>query len=216
MSHNTGKMTVIRIAVWIATITLLIGMQAAAYAQEMTARIPVYQEFTSTVSGADSLFTYMLKAQAADAPMPRGSKNGEYLWQMRGNTSVELMINTDVLGRYSYTLFQQIESSNKNYVYDRQLYKVTVDFSTNSENRPFVTTIIQNPSGDKVSTAIFKNRYSGSSVVDPSKPGGGGSVQTEDNNELGGYLLLLALSALGLIGLLILVRKEGKNDKGDK
>lgn len=212
-----------RIGALLVAVILLLGLQTAAYAESVTARLPVEQTFSTNLTGVDNTFRYVLRADEPGAPMPNGSVNGEYAFTLRGNTSIELQFNASQAGTYHYTLAQDVSGAEEWYEYDRRQYTVMLEVYLDSDNRLSTVLLIYNPAGEKVESVVFSNRYaqpasptSPTSPTSPiSPPSVGGSVQTGDENNLPFYLAMMAASALGMILLLVWARKKGKNSEGD-
>lgn len=212
-----------RIGALLVAVILLLGMQTSAYAESVTAHLPVEQTFSTNLTGVDNVFHYVLRAEETGAPMPDGSVNGEYAFTLRGNTSIDLQFNASQAGTYHYTLTQDVIDAEEWYEYDRRQYTVMLQVYVGSDGRLTSVLLIYNPAGEKVETAVFSNRYaqpappadpiSPTSPITP--PGIGGNVQTGDENNLPFYLAMMAASALGMILLLVWARKKGKNSEGD-
>lgn len=212
-----------RIGALLVAVILLLGMQTSAYAESVTAHLPVEQTFSTNLTGVDNVFHYVLRADEPGAPMPDGSVNGEYAFTLRGNTSIDLQFNASQVGTYHYTLTQDVIDAEEWYEYDRRQYTVMLQVYVGSDGRLTSVLLIYNPAGEKVETAVFSNRYaqpappadpiSPTSPITP--PGIGGNVQTGDENNLPFYLAMMAASALGMILLLVWARKKGKNSEGD-
>lgn len=212
-----------RIGALLVAVILLLGMQTSAYAESVTAHLPVEQTFSTNLTGVDNVFHYVLRAEETGAPMPDGSVNGEYAFTLRGNTSIDLQFNASQVGTYHYTLTQDVSDAEEWYEYDRRQYTVMLQVYVGSDGRLTSVLLIYNPAGEKVETAVFSNRYaqpappadpiSPTSPITP--PGIGGNVQTGDENNLPFYLAMMAASALGMILLLVWARKKGKNSEGD-
>lgn len=212
-----------RIGALLVAVILLLGMQTSAYAESVTAHLPVEQTFSTNLTGVDNVFHYVLRAEETGAPMPDGSVNGEYAFTLRGNTSIDLQFNASQVGTYHYTLTQDVIDAEEWYEYDRRQYTVMLQVYVGSDGRLTSVLLIYNPAGEKVESAVFSNRYaSPAPPADPisptspiTPPGIGGNVQTGDENNLPFYLAMMAASALGMILLLVWARKKGKNSEGD-
>jgi len=194
----------------------LTGLCETASAQGITALIPVSQEFSSNVSGVEDTFSYALRPETNGAPMPEGSANGVYRWTMRGNAETELTIFGSQEGTYVYTIAQQVAHAQADYQYDRRVYRATLYVYRDSADRLSTSVVLQNEKGDKLSKAVFKNRYEKKSDPTPTPPkgGSGGNVKTGDENDMNLYMLLMAISALGLVLLLIWARRDANHRKG--
>ncbi len=182
------------------------GGAAEADFFSVMAHIPVRQTFSTNVSNADNLFTYVLEARTQGAPMP--GSGARYTFELKGNVSKDIAMEVRSPGTYTYRLYQTIEKARPHYRYDRTVYEVTVYAYRDGSNRPSVSVVMHGQGDGKVSSAIFRNRYSKSSPTSP--PGDGGSVQTGDENQLVGYIVMMVACALGLCLLWVWVKKKDK------
>ena len=74
---------------------LFLSIQIPAYAADTdtTVKIPVKQVFNSQNKDASDEFMYALITDQSDAPMPDGSSNQRYVWNMKGNIAAEITMN---------------------------------------------------------------------------------------------------------------------------
>lgn len=201
-----------------AAVVVLVGLCPSASAEEAAGVIPVRQEFSTNVSGVEDTFHYVLRPETEGAPMPQGSKDGVYRWDMKGNTEMDLSIPAAADGEYTYTLTQEVSNPQENYKYDRQVYRVTLYVYRDGEDPLSVSVVLENQAGQKASAAEFKNGYEKPDVPAPTTPpgGSGGNVKTGDDNNMGLYLMLMAASAFGLVLLALWVRKEENQREGEQ
>lgn len=196
-----------------AAVTILIGVCPGASAEEITGVIPVCQTFSTNASGVEDTFHYVLRPETEGAPMPQGSADGAYRWDMKGNAEKELSVPAAKEGEYTYTLTQEVSDPQENYRYDCQVYRVTLYVYRDGGDSLSVSVVVENQAGQKTSAAEFKNRYEAPAPTTP--PGGsGGNVKTGDDNNMGLYLMLMAASALGLVLLALWVREGEKRREG--
>lgn len=213
------KQSIERVAVLVIVVILLIATQSIAFAERtpflftpgLNARIPVKQIFSTNVLNVNEKFIYTLATQTEGAPMPKGSEKGEYTFQLDGNTSTELKIEMRQVGVYTYKLFQRVENAQENYTYDKAVYRVVIDVYMGSQSQPLVLVVIHNETGAKVPDADFHNRYEKKGPTSP--PANGGNVQTGDENNVAGYLIMMVVSALGLVALVIWIRRKDDKQK---
>lgn len=212
-----------RIVALLAAVILLLGLQTVAFAGNAAAHLSVQQTFSTNLPGVDDTFHYILRADETDAPMPKGSVDGEYTFSLSGNASVNLRINATEAGTYRYTLAQDLSGAKEWYEYDKQQYRVVLDVRPDGYGGLSSVLLIYNPAGEKVLSVEFSNSYS-QPVPPPPQPiedsegggGDGGDVKTGDENNLSLYLAMMAASALGMALLLVWARKKEKNGEGDE
>lgn len=110
-----------------------------------------------------SQFSYRMTAETPDAPMPAGSSGDAYTFTINGTDSVSLgPIHFTSAGVYSYEITQVIGSQQEGYVYDREVYNlsVNVDAALNTD------IIVQKSNGEKTQAILFENSF----TLRPSDP----------------------------------------------
>lgn len=136
--------------------------------------IPVRQTLTVQNAGTQSYsttFSYKLTAGNTGNPMPEGSVNGTYSFNLTGNNaSLTVSIPTTGLTvgqTFSYQLKEAPATPQAGYTYDSKIYAVEVSVVTNAttHQQEVVTNVRLN--GTKVSEALFANTYDGSLVPTP-------------------------------------------------
>lgn len=207
-----------KVSIVFLTMLLFLSIQIPVFAADIntTVKIPVEQIVDSKNEGVSDGFAYMLTTDQTDAPMPTGSSNQQYIWNMKGNTSVDLIMNVRSAGQYHYKVYQ-ITEKRDNFKYDEKSYDIKVDAFYNAKNQLRVVTVVENQNGEKVSGISFKNGYtwkekdkSGPSLL--SKIGKSNSVKTGDDSPIIGYFTLLLGST---ICLMFLIRENQRKKKGD-
>ena len=200
------------------TMFLFMNTQIPVFAADTdtTVKIPVEQVFNSENTDASDEFMYALITDQSDAPMPDGSSNQQYVWNMKGNIAAEITMNIRNAGQYHYKICQ-ITEEKENYSYDERNYDITVEAFYNADNQLKVITVVENQDGEKVSGISFKNSYtwqgkdkSGPSLI--SEISKSNSVKTGDNSPIMGYFTLLLGS---LICLIAIIRENQRKKKGD-
>lgn len=200
------------------TMFLFMNTQIPVFAADTdtTVKIPVEQVFNSENTDASDEFMYALITDQSDAPMPDGSSNQQYVWNMKGNIAAEITMNIRNAGQYHYKICQ-ITEEKENYSYDERNYDITVEAFYNADNQLKVITVVENQDGEKVSGISFKNSYtwqgkdkSGPSLI--SEISKSNSVKTGDNSSIMGYFTLLLGS---LICLIAMIRENQRKKKGD-
>lgn len=200
------------------TMFLFLNTQIPVFAADTdtTVKIPVEQVFNSKNTDASDEFMYALLTDQSDAPMPDGSSNQKYVWNMKGSTAAEITMNIRNASQYHYKICQ-ITEKKENYSYDERNYDITVEAFYNADNQLKVITVVENQDGEKVSGISFKNSYtwqekdkSGSSLL--SKISKSNSVMTGYDSHIMGYIILLLGS---LICLIAIIREKHRKKKGD-
>lgn len=143
---------------------------STAYASDYSLQIslPIKQEFTVKNKGTNSVNQtgiYELTAISENAPLPKDSKDGKYVFSIEGaKNQVEIPINYDKAGLYSYTL-KQITEDAKYYNYDRKSYKINV-YVQNEEDGSFSSQVIVEDLGNaKCDEITFTNSYKGKPII---------------------------------------------------
>ena len=125
------------------------------FASGYTVTIPINQT-ADLPQGIDNQFSYEMTSQGM--PMPEGSKDGSYLFDMTGTTKHDIKISYSHAGVYQYKIRQQIKSQDERYDFDKRIYTVTVHI-TNS-NDGLTGKIYTSLDTGKVDSGIeFKNSY---------------------------------------------------------
>jgi pilin isopeptide linkage protein len=107
---------------------LLTALCVPAYAAEETAHtahIPVTQVFT-TYADTEKPFSYKLTALENGNPLPDGAEADTYRFTLTGNTEQRLAITYVHAGLYRYRLEQVVDTQEKGYTYDGQIYTIAV------------------------------------------------------------------------------------------
>lgn len=200
------------------TMFLFMSTQIPVFAvdTDTTVKIPVEQVFNSKNTDASDEFMYALITDQSDAPMPDGSRNQQYVWNMKGNIAAEITMNIRNAGQYHYKICQ-ITEKKENYSYDERNYDITVEAFYNADNQLKVITVVENQDGEKVSEISFRNSYtwqgkdkSGPSLI--SEISKSNSVKTGYDSPIIGYFTLLLGS---LICLIVMIRETQRKKKGD-
>ena len=147
------------------------------FASGYTVTIPINQT-ADVPQGIGNQFSYEITSQGM--PMPEGSKDGSYLFDMTGTTKHDIKIIYSHAGVYQYKIRQQIKSQDERYDFDKRIYTVTVHI-TNS-NDGLTGKIYTSLDTGKVDSGIeFKNSY----LAMPEAPDNSGNSQDKEDNDLG-------------------------------
>jgi len=117
---------------------------------------------TGTETPPTETFTYWLIPELATNPMPAGSANGRYVFNMTGSESISMGAMTfTAVGTYRYQL-SCIISAVPGYNYDRQVYSIEINIYENAN----ALYIIRNEDGEKAAELAFTHRF-GLDLSDP-------------------------------------------------
>lgn len=198
-------------------VVLLCTTPFIAYAQESSCSVNL--EVEKTISGdtpsTDESFVFVLNA-VDDEPMP--SENSITIVG-KGTKTFESIEYTTV-GDYHYTL-SEVKGNAVGYTYDSTVYSITVQVTTDDNRNLYAAVYMAKEGSDgKSSKAIFTNNYkapqpakSHTPETSVSSKNNLGTADTGDNTNLS---LWLALSAFGLIGLVITLFVTSKDKNTEK
>lgn len=172
--HRFLKKIVVSIAVMFG---FILQTTPDCFASGYTVTIPINQT-ADIPQGIDNQFSYEMTSQGM--PMPEGSKDGSYLFDMTGTTKHDIKIIYSHAGVYQYKIKQQIKSQDERYDFDKRIYTVTVHI-TNS-NDGLTGKIYTSLDTGKVDSGIeFKNSY----LAMPEAPDNSGNSQDKEDNDSG-------------------------------
>ena len=165
-AHKTIRRKALRL--FALLVMILVAMTPmAAFAAGNPFGLTVGQVFTTSSSTpADATFTYRLKAQEPDAPMPTGSTAEGYTFTITGNSSVTISLAaTARQGVFHYRLAQIVDAPKPGYTYSKQTYTIEAYMEEAGTQL-----IVQDGKGAKTDQILFENSYN----APPNNPGGGG------------------------------------------
>ncbi len=128
----------------------------------------------------NSLFMFMLTAETADAPIPKGGSNA---YRSGANSVTVSRIGPGIVdfGLLSFTAedvgsvfvysVKEIKGTLTDYIYDTSVYTMTLRVSEEDDNTFSVTTTFTDAHGKTVSAPVFRNRYSTTDTTEPSTGG---------------------------------------------
>ncbi len=187
---------------------------AQAAGERVEASIPVAQKF-SVSGGDDSVnndFTYQLTPLEKENPMPEGSAQGMWSFQMTGNIETETKtITFDHAGVYAYQIRIAESAEQEGYFFDEEVYRATF-FVRNTQTGLAAELILQNSAGEKVSCAVFENGYE-------HKTGAAGSSDQEKistvktGDPVQAFPFFLAAGALAAM-VFVIIYKKRSSDSG--
>ncbi len=131
-----------------------------AYAEEgkVTAEVPVEIQLSGSVPSPAETFTVELEAVTENAPMPAGAAEGVWTTTITGAGKATVQIDYEHAGVYSYTI-KQLPGSHVRGTYDSRVYKLTVYATVDEDFALGITTVLEDPDGEKTDTALFENSY---------------------------------------------------------
>lgn len=187
---------------------LLMMFSKQSYATEHIASVSIPITQTLTVHGQTQNHyqsTYQFKALNSDCPMPENSQNGVYQFSMNDSDQTQLSMTYTHAGIYSYSL---VQNTNDQLQYDKSLYQIDVYVKNTDNNGLIASTIVYLENGNKTNQIHFQNVLNNettnnkpiintSSQTSTSKK----SPQTNDNIEIGGWIFMMILAVVGIVGL---------------
>lgn len=190
-----------------------VNLTVFAAQQDTTAAISVRQIFT-TASETDGPFQYELTALEAESPMPSGSENGTYQFNMSGNTEETLTMTYNHAGDYRYQVKQIVAEPQNGYTYDEQIYTVVVRI-INTADGVLESELYISGNGGKTDGIVFENRYQTDEPTvspDPEPSPNPNPPQTGDTSNPVLWKTMFSISLLGMAALLIVLLKHRKED----
>ena len=178
--HHFLKKIVVSMAVMFG---FILQTTPNCFASGYTVTIPINQT-ADIPQGIGNQFSYEITSQGM--PMPEGSKDGSYLFDMTGTTKHDIKIIYSHAGVYQYKIRQQIKSQDERYDFDKRIYTVTVHI-TNS-NDGLTGKIYTSLDTGKVDSGIeFKNSYLAMPEApdDSGKDNNSGNLQDKEDNDSG-------------------------------
>lgn len=88
-----------KVSIVFLTMLLFLSIQIPAFAADTdtTVKIPVEQVFDSKNTDVSDEFMYALLTDQSDAPMPDGSSNRRYVWNMKGNIATAKVLIVTII-----------------------------------------------------------------------------------------------------------------------
>lgn len=168
-TSRKGKRTAIASCLLFACLCFLLLLQTVyAAGPPASVTLTVEQVFNTSAAGVKDVFPYELIAADPAGPMPSGSMNGVYLFTVSGTGSVNISMDFPDTGIYSYTLRPSPSApAVSGYVYDNQVYQVTVTVSGQGDERLTAWVVVQKAGSGKSAALRFSHSY----IYLPSDPG---------------------------------------------
>jgi hypothetical protein len=118
-------------------------------------RVSVSQLNPSTMP-TDVIFTYKLKPNEPNNPMPLGSTEAGFAFTLSGKSVKELVFSENIReGHYIYKLSQVVERERTGVIYDKSSYRIELLVNETKE----ATLIVFCEEGSKVEEITFENGF---------------------------------------------------------
>lgn len=179
------------------------------YGVENTIDIPltVIQEFdisSKDINTVDTKGVYELTALDNNFPMPDGSKDNRFIFSMdEKNDEFTIPLMYKHSGVYRYNI-QQKTQHKENYIYDENIYDLTVYVKRGENGKLTSQVIVRNKQGEKCGDIRFVNEchiknktYDNSNEIDNSSKIGT-LPKTGDNTKFWLYIFMF-MTSLGLL-----------------
>lgn len=179
------------------------------YGVENTIYIPltVLQKFdisSKDINTVDTKGVYELTALDNNFPMPDGSKDNRFIFSMdEKNDQFTIPLIYTHSGVYRYNI-QQKTQHKENYIYDENIYDLTVYVKRGENGKLTSQVIVRNKQGEKCGDIRFVNKchiknktYDKSNEIDNSSKIGT-LPKTGDNTKFGLYIFMF-ITSLGLL-----------------
>lgn len=151
----------------------------------------IFKTEYSVPANLNRSFSYQLKALDEENPMPEGSRDGVYRFQLKDSRKTQIgPIQYEHGGLYEYELRQEVGEKEKGYTYDETIYRVKVYVRNTRDGRLACQLVMENEKGEKTDGAVFRNSYQGSQPKSPS------AVKTGDTQTPFFWILILAVTLL--------------------
>ena len=203
-----------KINIIVLSMLLFLSMQIPVFASEPVTevKIPVEQVVEGEAQDQAAEFSYVLTTNQNEAPMPKGSKEKQYVWSMKKKETAKIIIPITTDGTYHYQIYQTTEQKDA-YECDQSHFDVSVEAFYNEANQLKTVTVVKNPKGEKTDQITFLNRLNKTEQSNKtSQSVAKEKVKTGDNSTIWGYILLLVISILYFV---IFFYEKQKRKKGE-
>lgn len=144
---------------------MLVSLSVTAFAEDETDSviIPVKQTFSSNIedSTLSTTFRYCLSPVSENAPMPTGTgSDGIFTFTITGNGTFNVgPISFSRAGEYHYTIKQIVSDKTDGYLYDEEVFTLTVLVKNTDNGLRAVLELPVNSGGNKETEVHFTNKY---------------------------------------------------------
>lgn len=117
-----------KINIIVLSMLLFLSMQIPVFASEPVTevKIPVEQVVEGEAQDQAAEFSYVLTTNQNEAPMPKGSKEKQYVWSMKKKETAKIIIPITTDGTYHYQIYQTTEQKAA-YECDQSHFDVSVE-----------------------------------------------------------------------------------------
>lgn len=200
---------------------LLITGSSAVHAagEQAEVTIEVEQNFQAEYPPKElnETFTYALRPEDETVPVPEGTEDGIFQFQISGkDTEVIGPIVYNHGGVYSYTLSQVMPEDSGLYTLDSRVYQVHVCVSNTRDGGLTAVVVLENEQGQKEEGAVFENSYKGAAPASTVTPTPTPQESLGENPETGDKAVpmlwvLTAVLSGGLLTVLTIRKRKTEN-----
>ena len=160
--HRSGQM----LGTWCCVLAVCLGIlfpqieTAAATDAQVALQVAQTLDIGDTVlSDKEQEFNYLLEAIERSNPLPQGNEEHTYFFTLKGNQSMTLApLTFTTVGEYQYRLQLVGNESDKEFIYDTEVYEITV-FVTERGGSLSADVIAVNKAGFKNEVLHFTHGY---------------------------------------------------------
>lgn len=196
----------------VTLLTLVVPSYAAG--TDCAVSIEVEKKLTGDRPGTNETFVFILEPEG-NAPMP----DSDFIEIVGAGTGSFPSIVYTEPGDYHYKLWEETGSA-KGYRYDKSVYDVTVQVTTDDDGLLTATVYMSKDGSDgKSAAAVFVNHYTAKTYPEfppeepeePNEPGD--PPKTGDERNLVFWIALCFTGLLGMIVTLLIFRRENNESK---
>lgn len=150
---------------WLLFVSFLVmrfPMTSYAASDSVSVQLSVNQIFTKNTSalGVNHIFFYQFTPLEVGNPMPPGSNNSTYTFTIGGTSQKDFSpITFFDTGLYQYQIKADLSDTSAGYVYDDEIYIVSVYVKRSGSDLIADCLIMRKSSGKKVSAVLFEHSY---------------------------------------------------------
>ena len=200
---------------------ILFSGRTEIYASDNKTEVPVtikhyFEDKSSKLNDSQKTSTYILQSMDETNPMPEGSSNGTYSFDIGGDEGeYEFSLTFEKTGIYKYQILQMSKEKN-NYKWDDTQYTMEV-YVKNAESGGLIAEVIAKDGDDKKCSEIkFNNSYQENKTEPSNKTNTttngshtSRSVRTGDSTKL---LDWAVCGMIAFASMALLLRKKYKKD----
>ena len=194
---------VLRFCAFLLPVTAFFSQTVSAAPSNVSVTLNVSQNITTEDgTSASGTFTYRITAATPDAVLPAGSFGDTYTFSMKGTDSETIgPLEFTQPGTYSYELVQVTDQKEKSYVYDMEMYRITIYI----DDEMHANTVIRKSNGFKTQKMLFHNKASSAGKGNGGKEKGntGKGIKTpKTGDDTKAALLLIAMGAAAFVAFI--------------